>query len=200
MSVQEQERALIHWIRACGIAPVAEKRLLEIGCGAGSNLLHLLLLGFAPENLVGNELLPERATIARKRLPEAVRLWTGDAAEISPDAGPFDIVFQSTVFTSLLDDAFQERLAERMWAMVKPGGGILWYDFLFNNPNNPDVRGVPMKRIRVLFPQGRLRAWRLTLAPPISRRVTKVHPILYTLFNRLPFLRTHTLCWIAKPS
>ncbi len=179
---------------------MAEKRLLEIGCGAGSNLLHLLLLGFAPENLVGNELLPERATIARKRLPEAVRLWTGDAAEISPDAGPFDIVFQSTVFTSLLDDAFQERLAERMWAMVKPGGGILWYDFLFNNPNNPDVRGVPMKRIRVLFPQGRLRAWRLTLAPPISRRVTKVHPILYTLFNRLPFLRTHTLCWIAKPS
>ena len=39
---------------------------------------------------------------------------------------------------------------------------------------------------------------RLTLAPPISRRVTKVHPALYTLFNLLPFLRTHVLGWIKK--
>ena len=30
-----------------------------------------------------------------------------------------------------------------MWAAVKPGGGVLWYDFTVDNPRNADVRGVP---------------------------------------------------------
>jgi hypothetical protein len=102
------------------------------------------------------------------------------------------------VFTSLLDDVFQKKLADRIWALVKPGGGILWYDFIFNNPQNPDVRGIPVWRIRELFPAGLMKTWRLTLAPPLSRRVTKIHPILYSVFNILPFLRTHVLCWIYK--
>ena len=48
------------------------------------------------------------------------------------------------VFPSILDDSFQQKLADRMWALTKPGGGILWYDFIYNNPRNPDVRGVPL--------------------------------------------------------
>jgi hypothetical protein len=87
-----------------------------------------------------------------------------------------------------------------MWTLTKPGGGVLWYDFNYNNPQNPDVRGVPLKRIRELFPQGKIDSWRITLAPPISRRVTRIHPALYTVFKLFPFLRTHRLCWIQKPS
>jgi SAM-dependent methyltransferase len=198
LSMQERERALIRWIRTCGLAPVQEKHVLEIGCGSGSNLLQFLRLGFAPENLVGNELLADRAAIARRRLPEATPILVGDAAELALEDGSFDVVFQSTVFTSLLDDDFQRRLADRMWALAKPGGGVLWYDFLYDNPRNPDVRGVPIRRVRELFPDGPLKCWRLTLAPPISRRVTRLHPSLYTLFNALPFLRTHVLCWVRK--
>ncbi len=108
-------------------------------------------------------------------------------------------MLQSTVFSSLLDDAFQQRLADAMWAAVKPGGGVLWYDFTVDNPRNPDVRGVPLRRVRELFPGGELRARRITLAPPIARAVTRVHPSLYTLFNAVPLLRTHVLAWIAKP-
>ena len=33
----------------------------------------------------------------------------------------------------------------------------------------------------------------------ISRRVSRIHPSLYTIFNVVPFLRTHILCWIQKP-
>jgi hypothetical protein len=154
------------------------------------------------ENLVGNELLEERAEMARRRLPEGIKILVGDAAEINLDEGPFDVVYQSTVFTSILDDGFQQKLADRMWALVKPVGGVLWYDFIFNNPRNPDVRGVPLKRIRELFPQGIMDSWRITLAPPISRRVCwlvcRIHPALYSLFNLFPFLRTHCLCWIQK--
>ena len=39
---------------------------------------------------------------------------------------------------------------------------------------------------------------RVTLAPPIARAVTRLHPALYTLFNALPPLRTHVLAWLSK--
>lgn len=82
---------------------------------------------------------------------------------------------------------------------MKPNGVVLWYDFTFNNPNNPDVRGVPVKRIKELFPSGKIKIQKVTLAPPIARRMVAVSPRLYGLFNLFPFLRTHILCYIQKP-
>jgi SAM-dependent methyltransferase len=195
LTEQEKTMALIRLLKDCGVAPVEKKRVLEVGCGNGNNLLRLILLGFQPENLIGNELLEDRVQLARRRLPGAVEVWAGDATALGAPDGSFDIVLQSTVFTSLLDDAFQQTLANRMWRMVKPGGGVLWYDFTYNNPKNPDVRGVGLDRIRSLFPEGRITHRRVTLAPPISRRVKG----LYGAFNVFPFLRTHLLCWIQKP-
>ena len=116
------------------------------------------------------------------------------------EAGSQDIVFQSTVFSSLLDDSFQQRLADAMWKWVRPGGGVLWYDFVVDNPRNPDVRGVPVRRIRELFPSGSHRVRRLTLAPPLARPAARIHPSLYTLLNSCPWLRTHVLVWVGKSS
>lgn len=79
-----------------------------------------------------------------------------------------------------------------------PGGGVLWYDFTFNNPKNPDVRGVPVSRIKALFPTARIRLAKVTLAPPIARRVVPLSTHLYGLLNSLPFLRTHVLCYLEK--
>lgn len=196
---QERQRALVSLLQAHGIADLAGVDVLEIGCGSGSNLQELLLLGATPENLVGNELLPERVDQARRRLPQVVRIFPGDASQLPFGEASFDIVYQSTVFSSILNDGLQRRIAEAMWRWVRPGGGILWYDFTFNNPANPDVRGVPLGRLKALFPQGRVSARRVTLAPPISRRVVRLHPKMYGLFNALPFLRTHILCFIQKP-
>jgi SAM-dependent methyltransferase len=198
MTLQERERALIRWIKRASIAPVSDKRLLEIGCGAGGNLLEFIRLGFQPRNLVGNELLEERAFSARQILPPAVQIIVGDAAQLRFADNLFDVVYQSTVFSSILDKSFHVRLANRLWAWIRPGGGLLWYDFVVDNPSNPDVRGLPLKQIRELFPDGEFIAWRTTLAPPISRLVCVVHPSLYTLFNALFLLRTHVLCWIRK--
>jgi SAM-dependent methyltransferase len=180
LGMQEKERSIIRLINSHSLQPIDSKRVLEIGCGSGNNLLDLIRIGFNPENLVGNELLEERINLARNRLPAAIKLILGDAAEIDIGSGPFDIVFQSTVFTSLLDNEFQQKLADRMWALVKPGGAVLWYDFICNNPSNPDVRGVPLKRIRELFPKGQFTVGRVTLAPPISRKVSRIHPSFYT--------------------
>lgn len=197
---QERERAIAALLRRHAPRPLRALDVLEVGCGHGDNLLELMRLGADPARLVGNELLPDRAAAARRRLPAALRLVEGDAlAAPLPDAA-FDVVLQSTVFTSLLDDAFQQRLAARMWQWVRPGGGVLWYDFAFDNPRNTHVRGVPVARIRALFPQADIDVRRVTLAPPLGRRAAALHPVLWRTLNLLPWLRTHRLAWIAKPA
>ena len=197
--VQERQRAMLRLFNDVALPDVAQLDLTEVGCGSGGNLLELLRLGFAPQRLAGIELLPERFDAARARLPTATRLWLGDATQASVADASQDIVMQSTVFSSLLDDAFQQQLAQTMWRWLKPGGAVLWYDFTVNNPKNADVRGVPLSRVRALFPGAVLTTRRVTLAPPLARALCRVHPSLYTLLNTLPLLRTHVLAWIARP-
>ncbi|MBI5259541.1 MAG: class I SAM-dependent methyltransferase [Burkholderiales bacterium] len=198
-TVQERQRAMLRLFARLGWFDLSQRRALEVGCGAGGNLLELLRMGFAPRHLAGVELLPERFATARELLPPLVTLWQGDASTLSIAPGSLDLVCQHTVFSSLLDAAFQQRLADAMWSWVAPGGGVLWYDFTMDNPRNPDVSGVPMRRVRALFPQARIRYQRLTLAPPLARAVCRVHPALYPVFNALPLLRTHVLAWLEKP-
>lgn len=198
-AVQERQRAIIGLLRRHTRVELKDMHALEIGCGTGGNLLELLRLGFDANNLVANELIHERAVIARGNLPGSVVIHEGNALTLNLPPKSFDIVYQSTVFTSILDTGFQDKLAGRMWEWCRPGGGVLWYDFVFNNPRNADVRGVPLSRVRALFPEASIDTRRVTLAPPISRIVCRLHPILYSVFNVFPFWRTHVLCWIGKP-
>jgi len=196
---QERERAIVNLARRHHAKTFAQMDVLEIGCGDGNQLLELLRLGVDAKRLVGSELLPERVASARQRLPAAVTVIPGDACALPFQPASFDLVVQMTVFSSLLDDAFQHRLASAMWTWVRPGGAVLWYDFTVNNPRNPDVRGVPLSRVRALFPGATIDARRVTLAPPLARPLCRLHPLLYPVVNAVPLLRTHRLAWIEKP-
>jgi SAM-dependent methyltransferase len=198
-TLHERQAALLRLWAARGVTDLSALRLVEVGCGSGGNLLELLRLGFAPEHLTGLELLPERLARARRVLPASVDLREGDALQAPIAPGSQDVVFVSTVFSSLLDDTFQQALATQMWHWLRPGGAVLWYDFTFNNPRNPDVRGVPLSRVAQLFPAARITQRRVTLAPPLARLVCRLHPSLYRVFNALPLLRTHRLAWLEKP-
>jgi len=199
-TVQERQRAMLRLFVRLGWTDLSARRVLEVGCGNGGNLLELLRVGFVPRNLVGIELMPDRFAHAMQTLPSGVTLMQGDASLVKLPDESEDIVLQSTVFSSLLDAPFQWRLAQTMWRWVRPGGGVLWYDFTVDNPRNPDVRGVPVARIRELFPHGRLSWRRVTLAPPLARAACRLHPALYPVLNVIPLLRTHVLAWIEKPA
>jgi SAM-dependent methyltransferase len=201
LATQERQRAIAALFLSLGWSDLEGLRLLEVGCGTGCNLLEFIRFGFRPDHLQGIELLTASVDRARTELPVSVRITLGDATGEAASAVPElsqDIVYQSTVFSSLLDDEFQQRLADRMWQWLRPGGGVLWYDFTMNNPRNPDVRGVPVRRIRQLFPHGNMRVRRLTLAPPLARAATKLHPTFYTALNACVWLRTHVLVWVQK--
>lgn len=187
---------------ASGLATVgpnlARIRLLEVGCGDGSEIERLIGIGLHPANCAGVELLEDRYRNAVDRLPDSCELRLGDACCTDFDDSSFDVVFASTVFTSILDDAVQEALANEMWRVLKPGGNVLWYDFVYDNPRNPDVRGVRRSRILELFPEADAVFHRVTLAPPIGRRIAFLGATGYRIFNSIPLLRTHLVGWLQK--
>ncbi len=164
--------------------------VLEIGAGQGDNVPLLEYCGFTDISL--NELLPDRVAMARAKYKNA-KIIPGNALTIG-FTEMYDCVFQSTVFTSILSDEDRKALATKMWALVKPGGIILWYDFIYNNPSNSNVRKVSVKETVSLFPLAtRSRIQHVTLAPPVGRRVGKLYP----LFN-VPILRSHILAVFQK--
>ncbi|MDP2771246.1 MAG: class I SAM-dependent methyltransferase [Giesbergeria sp.] len=194
---QERLQAMARLWRAHGWHSLADKALLEVGCGSGGNLLDLLRLGATPTQLTGIELLPERAVAARAVLPGGVRLIEGDACTVPVADASQQAVLAFTVFSSLLDPTYRQQFARTLWRWVAPGGGVLVYDFVVDNPHNPDVRKVPLADLRVLFPEARLHSLRLTLAPPLARRLPAA---LIAPASRLaPFFRTHRLTWAVKP-
>jgi SAM-dependent methyltransferase len=134
----------------------------------------------------------------RARVNAKVTLIRANAASLDFPAGAFDLVLQATVFTSILDRELQARVAGEMMRVVKPGGLILWYDYYRDNPSNPDVRGVKRAEIHSLFPGCAIELERLTLAPPLARRVAPFSFLACFLLEKIPWLCTHYLGAIRK--
>lgn len=167
---------------------------IEVGAGTGTNLAAFEKIGIKRENIHANELLPERFNGLQQNHPD-LTLHEGNAIDLKIEANYFDVVFQSTVFTSILDKKIKQQLAAKMWEITKPGGIVLWYDFMYDNPNNKDVKGISKSEIKELFPDSqKISFQKVTLAPPIGRRFVK----LYQFLNSFSFLRTHVIAVIEK--
>jgi ubiquinone/menaquinone biosynthesis C-methylase UbiE len=175
--------------------PLTGRSVADVGCGAGTWLLEFAQ--WEASDLHGIDLDESRIERAKDRLPSA-SLHTGDAQHLPWTDNSFDVVSQFTLFTSILSSAVRKAIAREMWRVVKPGGAILWFDFRFNNPRNRNVRGVSSREIHSLFPDCDVRLRRVTLAPPIARRVVPVSWIAASCLEKIPFLRTHYLGIIRK--
>lgn len=198
---QERDRLCAAFLHEKFDDKLQELQILEVGCGRGDNLLRLLLWGAKAENLYGNDLFSSSLEVAATRLPPSVTLYEGDAAMLEIQNGSFDLILHFTVFSSILDEEKRAQVAGRVWDLLKPSGAILSYDFTVNNPTNRDVRKVTLNDLKRYYPDGIFRMTkRLTLAPPLARRIVALSPKLYPLFNTLHLFRTHILCLIEKPA
>lgn len=195
---QDRERKALVLLRRHKCMPLTDKTILEVGCGSGAWIQQFIRWGARPENMTGIDLRPEPLTKARQTLPASVRLELGNAAALPFAGGLFDIVLQSTVFTSVLDPGIRQRIASEMLRVLKPGGLILWYDFLVNNPRNPDVRGVRKREIFSLFNGCRFDLQRMTLVPPVLRWVAPRSWFVTYVLSHVPPFCTHYMGVITK--
>jgi ubiquinone/menaquinone biosynthesis C-methylase UbiE len=125
-----------------GYVPLASRKILDVGCGDGKWLETYRTLGADPKRLAGIDLVATRIEAARCDHPEA-DLRVGSAGRLPWDDCSFDLVSQYTAFTSILDPDLRSRSLVRV---LKPGGAVLWCDFVYNNPFNPNVRGIRKTR------------------------------------------------------
>lgn len=195
---QELEREILGVLDREHFNPLDEKLILDVGCGTGVWLREFVKWGARPEHLVGIDLLPERIENARRLCPRGIRLECANAARLALPNDSFDLVLQSTVFTSILDRSLRHAVAAEILRVLKPNGFIIWYDFHWNNPRNPDVRGIRKHEIRELFSGCRVQLGRVTLAPPIGRLVARHSLLLYMLLSRTKIFCSHYLALIRK--
>lgn len=196
-AMQERQRALLRRLRSEALWPLADKDILEVGCGIGGVLLELLGYEADPRRLHGTDLLAERVAMAHSRLPHLpVSCASGTQLPYSDDS--FDIVLQFTVFSSILDRGICYTVANEIIRVLRPGGAVLWYDFWIN-PLNKQTRGIRPNEIREYFPNSQFTFDRITLAPPLARRLVPLTWSGARLLQKLRFLNTHYLV-IIRPN
>lgn len=193
-AIHSRERALMSLLRKNKLSDLSNVHLLDVGCGSGGELLRWIGYGVRPENCAGIDLMPDRISSARSRLPASVQLQQADASRLEYPNATFDIITQFTVFSSILDGELKKTIASEMLRVLKPTGCIIWYDFWIN-PKNKQTRGIRMTEIRSLFPNSSVLGKRVTLAPPIARRIAPISNLLADALELLP-LKTHWLVCI----
>lgn len=195
--IQGREKKILELLNKYGMNHLGDKKILDIGCGTGGWLRDFIQWGARPENLYGIDLLEDRIEEARKISPN-INFICGNAEKLDFPDNNFDIVLQATCFTSIFDLEMKKNIAKEMLRTLKDEGIILWYDFRYNNPKNPDVKGIEIKEIRELFPNCQYDFNLITLAPPLVRRLAPQNWLLCEILGKIPLLRTHYLVIIKK--
>jgi ubiquinone/menaquinone biosynthesis C-methylase UbiE len=198
--VQSMERATLEALRSAQLkSSLAELSILDFGCGNARWFGRWIAWGAAPSNLTGVDLRANAIVLASATFPQC-NFQIMPEGRIPFADNSFDIVAQNVVFSSILDDQLRHLAAAEIARVLRPNGIALWCDFTFNNPNNPNVRGVSKRDILTLFPGFEVVVMkRIILAPPIARRLVPRSrlgaEIAETCF---PFLCSHLFALLRK--
>lgn len=198
-AIHDERARALHRLTARLPCPLPRAAILDVGCGTGSLLGTFAAWGANVGRLAGVDLMADRITTARQQLP-GIRFEAVNAERLPFEDESFDVVSTFTVFSSLLDRKMASSVAAEVARVLKPGGVVLWYDMRVNNPGNPNVRGLSRADVGTLFPGYTIAFETITLVPPVARRLGAATRVLYPLLAAVPFLRTHYLGTVRKPS
>lgn len=172
-------------------------KVLDLGFGSGNDIFTLIKSGFAVENISGVEVIEERFHHVKRIIPN-LDIKLNNGFNIPFEDEKFDIVIQSTVFSSILNPQSRKELANEMIRVLKPNGKIFFYDMRFNNPWNKNVTKMDKAEINILFPQKNKTFNFITLNPVIARKLASKSIILCEFLEKIPLLCSHYYTIIEK--
>lgn len=173
-------------------------RVLDLGSMTGEDGARFRDLGVSPERLFALDLLESHARRAREAFPW-MNAIVGDAADLPFPPGRFDLVYQSTMLSSVLDAGRRARILREVGRVLAPGGIFLSYDTRYPNPWNRQTRPLRLSELRRALAHWILRAWSATLIPHLQRALLPISAFLCRALEALPPLRSHLLVLAIKP-
>jgi len=115
-----------------GLIPLSGKLIVDFGCGTGARLRELMSFGAVPEQLFGIDLSMKRLRRSTELNPR-LKVQRASCACAPYREHVFDIVVNSTMMSSILDDRLAADIASEMRRVLKPNGVVLWYDMRVSN-------------------------------------------------------------------
>jgi SAM-dependent methyltransferase len=198
LMVQERERFLSRLLARLRVDSLESFSMFEAGCSTGYNLRLMVQWGGRPENMAGIDLDPTAVDYCKSHAPE-IRIHAGSADAIPEADDSFDLSIAFTLFSSVPDEDIAHGIARELYRITKPGGIVLIYDMRRRSPNR-DVHPIGVDDVRRWFPKCAMRAYPVTLAPPLSRYVGRYAPWLYGPLAAIPLLRTHAMYVLRRPA
>jgi SAM-dependent methyltransferase len=195
--MQRFERDVLAALARHRLTDLGGQQILDVGCGDGGFLRRLVSWGADPSRLAGVDLLGDRVAAAR-RIEPCLDVRQADARALPFDNASFDLVFQLTVFSSILDDGMRRAVAREMARVLRPGGVVVSYDFHVTRDRR-NTRPLRTADLTALFPGFSVDARRVTLVPPLARALAGRSWLLCELLETIPLLRTHDLVVLGKP-
>jgi ubiquinone/menaquinone biosynthesis C-methylase UbiE len=193
---QAQERAIADLFRK-NFPSILELHVLDIGCGSGGWLRFLASLGIPPNKLSGIDLMEYRISAALRLAPPGITFTVGNGETLPYPGQCFDLLVQSTVFSSILDVQLRQRVASEMMRVLQTGGHILWYDMY--RTSNAALHELHVPEIRGLFPGMEIRQLQ-KLHPKYATQILRHGQFLTQIWENLPGIpKTHYLILFQKP-
>jgi 2-polyprenyl-3-methyl-5-hydroxy-6-metoxy-1,4-benzoquinol methylase len=131
MYMRQRQRRIRDGLAELGFADpekIAAIDVLDVGCGPGGNLAWVAELGADPARCTGVDLVPSRIELANQRNSH-MRWIAGDLLS-EEVGGPYDFIMLLAVLTSVLNPALKRQLVARCFELLKPGGGLFFYDLM----------------------------------------------------------------------
>lgn len=195
--MSEHKWALISAVLRREAVDVREAWILDLGVGSGMDAARFKALDARSERFVGLDLLENNARDARSANPW-MNTIAGDAGRLPFPDGRFDLVYQSTMLSSVLDAALRETIYREIARVLVPGGLFLSYDTRYPNPWNPHTRPLRAGEFRRAFPGWRVSAWSSTAIPQMQRALAPFSLAACRLLEGIPPLRSHLLVLARK--
>ncbi len=173
-------------------------KVLDLGFGSGIDIFTLIKSGFKIENISGVEVIEERFNKMQISIPN-LNLKFNSGFNIPFENENFDLIVQSTVFSSILNSDSRKQLSDEMIRVLKPQGKIFFYDLKYNNPWNKNIIKIDKKEIMRLFDKN-FKSHSVTLNPIVVRKIAKYSIILCEILEKCPLFCSHYYTIISRES